>query len=415
MTFTERVRRQMLYYSGIGREATLIVLASSVSSFYWGVYSVIPGVFFPQVGFTEIQVGSLYSVNGITSALLGIPLSILSDRHGRRKGMLIGIALAGSSFFIYAVTINYIHLLIASFVSGLGFGLFFPNSNALLAERTTESKRTVAFSLSFFVSTAAGTMGTLFSVIPALLRAIGVSLIPSYQAVYALTGIIFLSGLIPALFVKESTLSDKGLSLPRRSAGFIARFSLVNIIVGLGAGLIIPIFSLWFYIKFRYDETVLAPLNTLATLATALAGLLAPRIADWLGDVPSILLENGLGTLIMLVMPTTSSFAVLGMLFVVRQFLANMSSPIISSFYMTHVDADERAAASAISGTAWNFPNSITPAVGGYLMENVSVDLPLYMCGTSYALGVLLIYRFFFKYRKKTETTTKIPRMSKEV
>ena len=159
MTFTERLRSQMLYYGGIGREATLIVLASSVSSFYWGVYSVIPGVFFPQVGFTEIQVGSLYSVNGITSALLGIPLSILSDRHGRRKGMLIGIALAGSSFFIYAVTINYIHLLIASFVSGLGFGLFFPNSNALLAEGTTESKRTVAFSLSFFVSTAAGTMG----------------------------------------------------------------------------------------------------------------------------------------------------------------------------------------------------------------------------------------------------------------
>lgn len=398
------MKSQILYYGGIGREAMLIVLASSVSSFYWGVYTVVTGIFFPQVGFTDLQVGSLYSVNGITSALLGIPLSMLSDRHGRKKGMIIGTALIGGSFFVYATTISYFHLLLASFMSGLGFGLFFPNSNALLAERTTEAKRTVAFSLSFFVSTAAGTLGTMFSIIPAILRSFGASLVSSYQAVYALTGIIFLCGIIPALFIKESVITGKGLSLPRKSAAFIARFSLANIMVGLGAGLIIPIFSLWFYIKFRYDETILAPLNAVATLATALAGLLAPRIADWLGDIPSILSVEVMGIFTLLVMPGTDSFAVLGVLFVVRQFLANMASPVITSFYMTHVDPGERAAASAISGTAWNFPNSITPAVGGYLMENVSVDLPLYLCGTSYAVSVFLMYIFFYKYRSKPKT-----------
>lgn len=395
------LRRQVQYYGGIGREAALIVMASSVSSFYWGVYTVLTGVFFPQIGFTDVQVGSLYSVNGITSALLGFPLSMLSDRHGRKKGMLIGIALVASSFFIYATTINYYHLVLASFVSGLGFGLFFPNSNALLAERTAEAKRTVAFSLSFFVSTATGTLGTMFSIIPAILRSFGVNLVTSYQAVYALTGIIFLCGIIPALFIKESITSPKGLSLPRKSAGFIMRFSVANMLVGLGAGLIIPIFSLWFFIKFRYDETILAPLNAVATLATALAGLLAPRLADRLGDVPSFLLVELLGIGVLVAMPNTNSFLVLGALFVVRQFLANMASPVISAFYMTHVDPSERAAAFAISGTAWSFPNSLTPAVGGFLMENVSVDLPLYLCGTSYALSVLLMYRFFYKYRRK--------------
>lgn len=392
-----------MYYGGIGRQATLVVLASSVTSFYWGVYTVVTGVFFPQVGFTDVQVGSLYSINGITSALLGIPLSMLSDRHGRKKAMLIGIVLIGGSFFIYATTISYFHLLLASFVSGLGFGLFFPSSNALLAERTTEAKRTVAFSLSFFISTATGTLGTMFSIIPAILRSVGVGLVSSYQAVYALTGVIFLCGIIPALFIRESTTTDKGLSLPRKSAGFIMRFSLANILVGLGAGLIIPIFSLWFFIKFRYDETVLAPLNAVATLATALAGLLAPRLADWLGDVPSFLLVEVSGIFVLLMMPSTSSFALLGVLFVVRQFLANMASPVISSFYMTHVDPDERAAASAISGTAWNFPNALTPAVGGFLMANVSVDLPLYLCGTSYAASTLLMYKFFYKYRSKPQ------------
>ena len=34
-------------------------------------------------------------------------------------------------------------------------------------------------------------------------------------------------------------------------------------------------------------------------------------------------------------------------------------------------------------------------------MENVSVDLPLYLCGTSYAVSVFLMYVFFYKYRSK--------------
>jgi MFS family permease len=404
LTIGDRVRSQILYYGGVGREAVLLIVASSVGSFYWGVWSVIPGVYLPQIGFSEIQVGSLYTISGITSALLGIPLSIWSDRHGRRKGLLIGITLAGLSFFTYVFTTNYSYLVMASFVLGIGSGLSTPSSSALLAERTIESKRTVAFSLSFFVGTAAGALGTLLSAIPALLRQIGVALVPSYQAVYALTGFVLLSGVIPAFLVRESRPSGNGLSLPKKSMAIISRYSLFQTVAGLGAGLIIPIFSLWFFIKFRYNETVLAPLNTVATVATALAGLLAPRLADWLGDIPSVLFENGAATIVLLVMPSIESFPVLGALFIVRQFLMNMSSPIMSSFYMSHVHKDEMASAAAISGTAWSFPNSITPAVGGYLMEYISVDLPLYLCGTSYAISILLIYLFFHKQRSRPST-----------
>jgi len=216
-----------------------------------------------------------------------------------------------------------------------------------------------------------------------------------------LTGIVFLSGIIPAYLVTESNALDNGFALPKKSLAMIAKYSLFMTVVGLGAGLIIPIFSLWFFIKFRYDETVLAPLNTIATAATALAGLLAPRLADWLGDIPSIILENGVATVALFLMPSTNSFAILSLLFIVRQFLMNMSSPIMSSFYMGHVDPNEMASASAISTTAWNLPNSITPAVGGYLMESVSVDLPLYLCGTTYAFSLLLIYLFFHKHRSR--------------
>ncbi len=401
MTIAERVRKQIRYYGGVGREATLVILASSLGFFYWGVFGVISGVYLPQIGFSDLQVGSLYTVDGATSALLAIPLSLWSDRHGRRKGLLIGLALSGLSFLAYVFSTNYSHLLFASFILGLGTGLTSPNSSALLAERTTEFKRPIAFSLSFFAGTAASAAGTLISIIPAVLREVGVALIPSYQTVYGLTAIVLLSGLIPAFLVKESKTSEHGLSLPKKSIAMISRYALFQTVAGLGAGLIIPIFSLWFFIKFRYNETVLAPLNTLATIATALAGLVAPKLADLLGDIPSVLLENGIATITLLVMPSTESFAALSVLFIVRQFLMNMSSPILSSFFMSHVDQSEMSSAAAISGTAWSFPNSLTPAVGGYLMEYVAVDLPLYLCGTAYSFSILLTYLFFYKQRSK--------------
>jgi hypothetical protein len=32
------------------------------------------------------------------------------------------------------------------------------------------------------------------------------------------------------------------------------------------------------------------------------------------------------------------------------------------------------------------------------------VDLPLYLCGTTYAISVLLVYLFFYSYRAKRTT-----------
>lgn len=402
MRFTSELRQQASYYGGIGREASLLVLANAVLSLNWGISGVIPGVYLPQVGLGGEQIGSLYTVSGLTSAVLGVPFAILSDRYGRRKGLLAGTALVGVSILFYAFTADYGLLLLSSLLSGVGYGLFFSNSNALLAERTSEGKRTVAFSDSFFAGTAGGALGSLLAMLPTVLRVhFGFAVASSYQAVYGVAGIIVLLGVVPVFFVKESRWSGQGFALPRRSVSVIVRYSAFNILIGLGAGLIIPIFSYWFYLKFGYTEAVTGPLNIMATVATALAGLAAPRLASSMGEIRSAMFTMGLATLMILVMPSVYSLPLLSALFVARQFLMNMSSPVMTSFYMGAVHPDERASASAVSGTSWNLPNAITPGIGGGLMQNVNVDLPLYMCGASYSAGVLLVYLFFGDYDKK--------------
>jgi MFS family permease len=399
LTVSSRIQAQLTYYGGLERQVYLVILAGAAPSICWGLSGVLPGVYLPQIGFSGTQVGALFTVNGLTAAFLVIPLAMWSDRVGRRTGLLSGIVASGLGTLVFAVTTDYSLLLAASFLTGLGGGLTMATSTALIADKTSESKRRVAFSVSFFVDTAAGAMGALVGGLPELLRTgLSMGMVPSYQSAYAVAAALLFTTALLAALVHEERRTTHGFTLPRRSGGMIVRYSVVGIITGFGAGFIIPIFSLWFHTKFGYTEAVLSPLSAVATLLTAVAGLLAPKVADRLGDIRSVLLEDAIATLTLFVMPNTSWFPLLATMFIVRQFLMNMSSPVLTSFYMSHVHPEDRAAASAISGSSWNFPNSVTPELGGYIMQSVSVDLPLYICASTYTVMLVLLFVFFRGY-----------------
>ncbi len=50
MSISSPLRAQLGYYGGLGRELYLIMLAGSSWSFFWGLNSVLPGVYLPTVG-----------------------------------------------------------------------------------------------------------------------------------------------------------------------------------------------------------------------------------------------------------------------------------------------------------------------------------------------------------------------------
>ncbi|MHA1580983.1 MAG: hypothetical protein ACTSYM_00530 [Candidatus Baldrarchaeia archaeon] len=69
------------------------------------------------------------------------------------------------------------------------------------------------------------------------------------------------------------------------------------------------------------------------------------------------------------------------------------------------VELEERASASSMTGTAWSMANSVTPSIGGYIMEHISLSLPFHICALQYATSITLFYIFFHKTRIRTNTT----------
>ncbi len=399
----QRMGKTVRYYSRIGREAKLIIIISSLTSLPYSFLLVIQSIYLEKAGIDPTLIGVLYAAFGLVSSTFTFPFGMLSDRYGRRIFLALGILLQAISYVVYIFTIDYSLLFISGMMGGAGSAMFYPSSSALLAEKAYEGKMTVTFSLSFFISTSTYTIGALLSGLPLYFRAwFNFPEVLSYRPMFALASFFLILSLFPLALIKEGRIyRDKRRLLPRKSLKIIAKFSLTDALIGIGAGFIIPLFSLWFFLNFGVDEVVLGPLYAVVNGIMALSYLAAPKLSDSIGMVNSIVLTVGLSTSLMFMMPFIDNYSIVAILFVFRTFLMNVSNPISLSFMMGIVTPEERGSASGITGLAWNLPYAITTMFGGYILQNISLYLPFLICGTFYTASAILFYGFFRQYESK--------------
>src|SRR5207247_10592610 len=72
-----------------------------VRLFAYGFLAVILGLYLAAVGLTDTQIGLVLSLTLLGDALISLPITIIADRMGRRRMLLIGAGLmifAGTVF-----------------------------------------------------------------------------------------------------------------------------------------------------------------------------------------------------------------------------------------------------------------------------------------------------------------------------
>jgi MFS family permease len=77
-------------------------------------------LFFLEKNLSYTQIGLLYSVKMITRTILEIPTGVIADALGRRGSMIFSYSSYIISFILYYFSGNYLLLIIASFVFGVG-------------------------------------------------------------------------------------------------------------------------------------------------------------------------------------------------------------------------------------------------------------------------------------------------------
>jgi MFS family permease len=379
-----------------------VMFGASPLALALGFYEVAITVFLPLEGISVADVGVLLTVLGLTTVIFSIPFAVLSDRYGRKHIMIAGSLVASAFILAPGITTNVFLIDLSAVAGGLGEAMFLSTWNAYLADTTTADARAATFSLSFMTFTIASGVGTF---IPGLYPLVPADLLTAHRLTFILLAMACLATPLSvsrwAVNMKP-TFSRRGI-LPRKSLGIIAKFSAANLMIGLGAGLIIPLIPTWFFLRFHITDVFSGPLVAASNIMMGLTALGAPSVAKRIGLVRGIVVTQGLSTIFLLSIPLSPSPIVAGPLYVIRAVLMNMSSPLGDTFLMSKIAEDERAIASSFNVIIWRLPNAASTVIGGSLLNSGNLSLPFYLCTILYVTSITLFYALF---RKESQNTT---------
>jgi len=376
-----------------------------------GFYYVYVTAYLPEQGVSGEAVGLILGTSAASVVLSAIPLGILSDRRGRKVVFLLGTMGLPPALLVYAFTSELIALILAAVVVGVAQGAFLTTWNAMIADQTNLENRDYAFSLSFVINIVANGLGaSVYILFPTLASLTGASVAAlHHNALLFFAGLACLSPISLAFLLKDV----EEVSHPRarvfhrgRKMNLLLKFSLLNGLIGLGAGFIIPLIATWLWLKFSVPDTFSGPLIAASNMTVGFAALWSAGLAKRYGPVKAIALTEGLSTIFMVSLAFVPNAALAGGLYVVRAALMMMSSPISDSYLMSIIAPEDRGLASAINSIVCRLPNSATTVVGGSLLQGGHFELPFFLAASFYISSIGGFYLTFRHVRPGGEDAT---------
>src|SRR5208337_1907847 len=387
-------------FGEVPRDTRNVVIGAAPLAAGLGFYEVAIAVFLPLEGISVTNLGVLFTTLGLTTVVFSIPFAILSDRYGRKEIMLVGSFLGGRRIIIKKLTSNFLLLEISAVFGGAGTAMYLTTRNAYLADTTTVNVRAETFSLSFMTFTIASGIGTF---LPGFFPLFGTDLLTAHKITFVALGLFALltAFTVQRWAVKTRPNSSREGILPRKSLGAIMKFSIANMLIGLGAGLIIPLIPTWFLLRFNETDVFSGPLIAASNVIMGLTAVAAPRVARSIGLVKGIVMTQAMSTIFLVAIPFCPTALIAGVFYVIRAVLMNMASPLSDTFLMNMIAEDERAIASSFNVVLWTLPNSASTVVGGSMLNSGNLSLPFYLCGSLYVTSIVA----FYAISRRTEQT----------
>ncbi len=393
-------------YRGFGKDAHRLLYIALFGSISGSIIWFILVLYLTELGYSPVFYGAVFFIQGISQALIAIPAGRLSDFFGRKKPIIVGSFLSffGAALLTFPVDASMIFA--SAVLMGTGMAIFSPAFSSILAERTTTSRRKYLYSLqSISMMIGSGLAMVFAGYMPDLFRGMG-DAVMGYRIVIGVSAFFMLIRALLSLSIKEpvrKSIPEK--SMPR-SLRLIMKFSIPNILIGLGAGIVVPFMPLQFQIRFGISSTAIGSIFALNQILMIFVIIALPHFAEKKGSVIVVTALQGSATILMLLVPSTSYLAyglyIFTIIYLARAILMNSTGAILTSFRMNIIPEEDRAVADAAAMVSWLGFNSIGAFIGGYLIQ-MSVDVPFYIGGALYASSVISYYLFFRKMDDKKE------------
>jgi len=401
-------------FANLQRDVFVLMISRGIRAFAFSYLSVIFAIYLNQLGYSTVTVGLVISTAYASGAVLTALWGLLSDRYGRRKILMLLALLAVVSNSIYLFFSHLFFILSAVIIAnvgagssgagGQGGGPFNPVEQALLAEKCSPENRNRIFAANSFVGSIMGSFGALVSGLPQYLQERwGWQPILSYKPLFALT-ILFSIGLVFAYSIDEHHVPEKReRKISKQGGRIVTKMALLGVVDNLGAGLVGPLMSYWFFLRFGVELKSLGFMFFLSYLLAALSFLLAPVIARYIGVVKTMAFSHGAASILNILLPVMPTFSVAAAVAIARSFLAYMDNPLRASFIMGIVRPEERGSAAGITTLSRQVPIAVSPTLSAYLMQAFSLNVPIFLGGLLQLVNDCAFYCIFRNVRPPEE------------
>lgn len=402
--FFKNISRNVKLYLGI------IFFATIVSS----AYNVLFGIYLKNLGFNEAFVGQILSINTLGVALGAIPVAIFAERINRKRTLIIGLLMMViSNLIVLNVHVPLIMQMFA-FLFGIGNSTLMVLQAPIIYDNTPDEHRVTAFSMAFVLQNVAFVIGSLVlgHMSQTLTSAMG-ALDANKLVLNLATSLIFIGVYIALKFDGDQMVKSKREdSIQQTAANLFAGFKrltsgktlfyLMQVsLIGLGAGMIVPFFSM--YLKYSLDTTdgVVGSIMAISQVGTVIGGLVVPPLAKKIGRVNTVLACQLLSIPFLISISFPQGIVVITISFFFRSSLMNMAGPVIGSLAMDIVDDETRTYMSSMVSLINNLFRSLGIYIGGYLMFAYSYNTPYYWTILCYLIGTFILYNVFKNVKDK--------------
>ncbi|MCC6568875.1 MAG: MFS transporter [Anaerolineales bacterium] len=379
--------------------------------FCYGFLSVILALYLAESGFTETQIGLLFTLTLIGDAVISLWLTTSADRFGRKRTLLIGAILMASAGIGFVLTKNFALLAIAAMIgvispSGNEIGPFLSVEQASLTQLISNEKRTHVFAWYNLVGSFATATGALAGGwLAQSLQLSGWTALESYRFVlvgYAIGGFILLliflnlsSSIEPlSQYAVRNTQHVLGL---HQSRNVIFKLSALFALDAFAGGLIVQsMFAYWFFVRFGVDAGTLGSIFFGANILAGISALLAVPLAKKIGLVNTMVFTHIPSNILLILVPLMPTLPLAIGLLLLRFSISQMDVPTRQSYVMAVVAPDERSAASGVTAIARSIGASVSPLLTGFFFGIPALlSLPFFLAGGLKIVYDLLLFREF--------------------
>jgi MFS family permease len=438
------------------RNARLYLISNALSGVSVGIAVVLYNLYLVSLGYRADFIGAILFSATIGAAIAIFPAGVCVDRFGGKvvligSSLIIGVAGAGQILFRQPIP-----LLVSGFFAGVAGAALLVVNAPFLTANSTPDERPHLFSLNIVLSLVTTVLGeVLGGALPQWFRSISWFMAPlpqgitwllasqpeprSYQLALLFAGVIAAPSLIPLFLLRNdgpARISEERVHLPgpvvppprpmappRGATTFwwtivdaIRQISLptilqsplfilvlVQVLVGLGAGLFIPYFNIYFVQHLKASSELFGLIDGGANTINALLTLVVPWLAMRIGKVNTIALTRLISIPLLLTIGLTNILPVAALLYLFRQGMMDMSLGILQVFSMEVVSEQHRGLANSSYQASFQAAWALTAPLGGLIIVHFGYS-PIFVIGAvCYLLSIAVLWgRFGWRKEKRS-------------